>query len=142
MKKALLTFTLFWVKLCFKVCNGENQEELREIVRILEKQAGKLSMVSKAVRMYMGGKAQSQNFNEWLYVAKSDFATEAELIQIARKCTEICCYYSHEKTVADQVELASSISQNPNATAPVIKKLKLSVYPEVREIAEAWFKEH
>ena len=141
MKKTLLTITLFWVKLCFKMCKGDDQEELREIVRILEKQASNMSIVSQAIRRYMEGKAQSQNFKEWLYVAQSDFATEKELICIARKCTEISCYYSHEKAISDQVELASNIAKNPNTTAPVIKKLKLSVYPEVIEIAEMWLEE-
>ena len=48
MKKTLLTITLFWVKLCFKMCKGDDQEELREIVRILEKQASNMSIVSQA----------------------------------------------------------------------------------------------
>lgn len=90
----------------------------------------------------MEDKAESQNFKEWLYVAKSDFATERELMQIARKCTEIYCYYSHEKAIKDQVELASSISQNPNVTVNVIEELKFSVHPEVIAIAETWIKEH
>ncbi len=142
MQKVLFTFTLFWVKLCFKMCKGDDQEELREIVRILEQQANKLSIVSKAVHRYMDGKAESQNFDEWLYVAKSDFATEKQLIRIARKCTDIYCYYSHEKAKFDQVRLATAISQNPNVTTEVIKKLKLSVHTEVIEIAERWLKEH
>lgn len=142
MRKVLLTFTLFWVKLCFKMCKEGDQEEFREIVRILEKHASKLSIVSKAVHRYMEDKAESQNFKEWLYVAKSDFATERELMQIARKCIEIYCYYSHEKAIKDQVELASSISQNPNVTVNVIEELKFSVHPEVIAIAETWIKEH
>lgn len=142
MRKVLLTFTLFWVKLCFKMCKGDDQEELREIVRILEKHASKLSTVAKAVRMYLEGKTQSQSFQEWVDVAQSDFATEEELICISIKCIYISCYYSHEKALLDQVELAKAISQNPNVTEQAIRNLKLSYYPEVVEIAEAWLKEH
>lgn len=142
MRKVLLTFTLFWVKLCFKMCKGDDSEELREIVRILEQQASKLSTVSKAVHQYIEGKAESQNFNAWLYVAESDFATEKQLICIAIKCTEISCYYSHEKAVFDQVKLATAISQNPNTTASVIEKLRFSVHTEVIEIAKRWLEEH
>lgn len=142
MKKVLLTFTLFWVKMCFKVCKECEREELQEIVKILNEMASNLSTVSKAVRWYMEGKANSQNYNEWLYVAESNFATTRELMQIAEKCITISCYYSDDKALLDQVTLAKAISENPSTTEEVIKKLKLSTYSEVTEIAERWIEKH
>lgn len=87
---------------------------------------------------YLDNQALSREPDNWISVAKCDFATETHLVQVAEKCVGL----DDKQSIERQVEIAKALEKNPQTTEAVMEKLTESQCKEVKEIGIYWLKEH
>lgn len=92
---------------------------------------------------FLTKQTNSDNPDNWLEVAKCDFSTESNLLEVAKKCATLCYPdYSYEEDRAKQIEIAEALSENGATTDAVMAELVTSQYTEVVSFAHQWLEEN
>ena len=163
MKKIIVIFICLIGVFIFTACGNTNAgelNELREEVHSLQEKVDELegsSTASKSIDEDSGPSGSistntsSQNSNEqnsqyldqlllstdpddWLKVAKSNLATEAQLASVAKKAALLDYYATYAEDEAKQLEIATALSNNPATTPDIMEEISKAENLEVWQV--------